>query len=92
MKPCDIPDAAYDAGAAAVAGYPIAEVDRLDLASDVLHAAVPHIISAVLTAELLELADAIDARALKAKPGVSVPLAQEAYRLRRRAAEVAVGR
>lgn len=45
----------------------------------------------IVAAELVELADAIDARALKAKPGAAVPLAQEAHRLRRRAAELDPG-
>lgn len=48
-----IPQAAYDAGEIALASYPFAQVDHMDAASDVLHAAVPLVLAAAYT----ELAD-----------------------------------
>lgn len=76
----EIPERAVDAALAAnVAGLKSDSAQTLRL-----EAAAPIIVAA----ELIERADAIDSRALKANPGASVPLAQEAARLRRRAHEL----
>ena len=56
----EVPQAAYDAGEAALAGYPFAQVDHLDAASDVINAAFPIALAAVyqeLVDQLTELAD-----------------------------------
>ena len=55
MDASDISQESYDAGEAALEGYPIAEVDRLDAASDVLHAGVP----IAMASELRRLADVV---------------------------------
>lgn len=55
MTSVTISEAAYDAGAAAIAGYPIAEVDRLDVASDAINAAVPLVLFDVLAGIVDEL-------------------------------------
>lgn len=51
-----IPDEAYSAGEAALRGYPLAEADMLDAASEVLQAAAP----AIVAAELRRLAALLD--------------------------------
>jgi len=50
----EIPDAVYEAGERAAMPY-VAEVDALDVASDVLHAAVPLIVAAELRRLAAEL-------------------------------------
>jgi hypothetical protein len=44
----ELPEAAYTAGEQALASYPFAQIDHLDAASDVLHAAAPLAVAAEL--------------------------------------------
>lgn len=59
MSDLAIPDAAYDAGKAGLTGYPLADVDKLDVAFLVLPAAAPLIVAA----ELRRIADTFEATA-----------------------------
>jgi hypothetical protein len=51
----DIPDAVYEVGERALKPYPIAEVDALDAASDVINPTAPLIVAAELRGLLREM-------------------------------------
>jgi hypothetical protein len=55
MTDLKIPDVVYDVGERALHGYPFAEVDYLDAASDVINNVAPLIVAAELTRLAKEL-------------------------------------